>query len=466
MRHRHFLFTSIPVLALALCADLSMAQVFDLPEDDALWPSDVFQSAYKLIASESEMLALDTLQGEQRSMFIERFWKRRDPTPADPHNEFRDQFRERVEIARTRFRTVNIQDPWDDRGAVYIKFGEPDALENRVNGWYRPNSKGAQSIADKRDYGELWYYFDRNLALQFQGYLRSYELVPFVTGSGESQALGDYWENRHKIDTSQVAYDPPLGQVEHSMAATWYPFRRNDGNYDVYICSVFPVSAMARSIGRNKYRVDYDISVSVFDSALQSVFTNTSGRTMTLDGKPRGLLAQDDWGYIMKPGYYIVGCEVQSAEGSDHAARSFETWLVPYADTVALDLSPLVVASDVRPATAASSHFVRNGKEIVPMPNATFHKGQDVAFYHELYNLRPGGDGAYHYQTQYTLYDQNRNTEKVLLAQELTSPESSTFQAGRIPGDMLKKGHYILEVKMVDLSVGAERTALASLQVK
>ena len=84
------------------------------------------------------------------------FWKAYDPTPTTPENEFKEEFMRRVIKARAeygeewnyrRFRYLRNQylrsgwswSPWDSRGELLVKLGEPDYIEPvafNVDVWY------------------------------------------------------------------------------------------------------------------------------------------------------------------------------------------------------------------------------------------------------------------------------------------------------------------------------------------
>lgn len=64
------------------------------------------------------------VSGEQRLLFLHKFWLRRDPTPATIANERMLEHFRRVWYARRHF--SEAKQPWDDRGKVYIRYGEPN----------------------------------------------------------------------------------------------------------------------------------------------------------------------------------------------------------------------------------------------------------------------------------------------------------------------------------------------------
>jgi GWxTD domain-containing protein len=73
------------------------------------------------------------VSGDQRLIFLQKFWLRRDPTPVTPVNERMLEHFRRVWYAMEKY--GENQKPYDDRGTVYIRYGEPDhrGASNRPN---------------------------------------------------------------------------------------------------------------------------------------------------------------------------------------------------------------------------------------------------------------------------------------------------------------------------------------------
>lgn len=102
----------------------------ELPDKYKKW----MEEEVVYIISEYEKSVLKNLPtDEQRERFIKMFWKRRDPTPETPFNEFREEHYRRINFAnknyfegRTGWRT--------DRGRIYIMFGPPDFFETNPGG--------------------------------------------------------------------------------------------------------------------------------------------------------------------------------------------------------------------------------------------------------------------------------------------------------------------------------------------
>jgi GWxTD domain-containing protein len=71
---------------------------------------------------------------EEREHFIEQFWLRRDPTPATPENEFKEEHYRRIAYANAHFGSAGLSGWRSDRGRVYIIYGPPDEIESHALG--------------------------------------------------------------------------------------------------------------------------------------------------------------------------------------------------------------------------------------------------------------------------------------------------------------------------------------------
>ncbi len=71
-----------------------------------------------------EKLATD----EERAMFIQQFWERRNPTPGSKRNAFKEEFYRRVRYADVHF-AAGYPGWKSDRGHMYIAYGPPDEIK-------------------------------------------------------------------------------------------------------------------------------------------------------------------------------------------------------------------------------------------------------------------------------------------------------------------------------------------------
>jgi len=114
------------------------------PEERALY-RDI-----RLVASPEERAEHEALPAEGRALHATRFWNRRDVTPALGVNERLLEHCRRVAYAREFF--ADGQQPWDRRGEVFIRYGEPDHTSrfDDVKPERDPRMKG---IKDRLAYG-------------------------------------------------------------------------------------------------------------------------------------------------------------------------------------------------------------------------------------------------------------------------------------------------------------------------
>ncbi len=137
-----------------------------LPEVDSATLATLSFIDYFANAAEMEQFrSLDNPQG--KLLFLLKFWKRYDPDPKTPENEFLKEFIRRVKYADEHFTEGRRLGRYTDRGRIYIKYGPPDQVERR-------------SLAFGERDSEKWIYYQRGtmefVFVDMQGN-NTYELV-------------------------------------------------------------------------------------------------------------------------------------------------------------------------------------------------------------------------------------------------------------------------------------------------
>ena len=140
------------------------------------------------IASPSELSIFDQLNNVGKKNYIDEFWKKKDPTPGTPENEFKTEHYRRIAYANANFsRSSSSDDGWNtDMGRVYIRYGEPSEIERH------PSTRGEKPW-EKWNYNDIQggVYF---ILLDEDGY-GVYRLV-HSTMTGEVH--DSQWEERIK----------------------------------------------------------------------------------------------------------------------------------------------------------------------------------------------------------------------------------------------------------------------------
>jgi GWxTD domain-containing protein len=107
--------------ATALVAQTEAA--LDFPKGPAQWIMTADErNAWKRVKTEAEAADLVAL-----------FWARRDPTPGDLPNEFRDEFKTRVQFADANFKEGSRRGALTERGRVAITLGIPKSMATEAS---------------------------------------------------------------------------------------------------------------------------------------------------------------------------------------------------------------------------------------------------------------------------------------------------------------------------------------------
>jgi GWxTD domain-containing protein len=136
------LFVLGAVLGSAACTLYKLEQKLSPPFAE-------FLSQVRFIIASEERKTFLEMPDADKPAFIEEFWKRRDPDPSTPDNEFKTEYLGRIQRASQIFLGEGTPGWLTDRGRVYILFGPPT---NRSSSPMGNASLGRCS--------ELWYYGD------------------------------------------------------------------------------------------------------------------------------------------------------------------------------------------------------------------------------------------------------------------------------------------------------------------
>jgi len=151
-----------------------------------------------------------------RDRFIEDFWKRRDPTPGTPENEYKTEHYRRIAYANDRFATPSALPGWKtDRGRIYIEYGPPDEIDAHPNGgaYTRPSEQGgAQTVTYPF---EMWKYrfidgIGNNVILEFidKGRTGEYRLT---MDPSEKEVV------RHPLEREQAELSEKLERLKDAL---------------------------------------------------------------------------------------------------------------------------------------------------------------------------------------------------------------------------------------------------------
>jgi len=384
---------------------------------------------------------------EDRRRFIEAFWRRRDPTPDTPGNEFRSQFWKRVREANSLYSRDSPRPGWlTDMGKIYILLGPPDEVQR-------------DEMPEGRRGTIIWVYRSSPNVGGPRLLTGPNQVIAFAQdGTGEYRMtaepskMADVWEGlpdpqpptgtfkvqeawRRAFDKAYASYiglsDPiiraaggpaqesPLGATmllgrlqqppkEWNLTAEvttreffgGLPFRARAD----FFKTTGELTQVTLAVGISSRSVIYKSTplgeipvVHVYARILDSTATDLV-QALDHDGdfapaetnKSAGL--DDDLLFqtraVLKPGSYVARLTaVDNVSGK--SGTSDTPFTVPDFTSPGLELSTVVLARALEPVSGseASSRaaFVIGNLRVTPRLGAVFEQGEDLAFYYQVY---------------------------------------------------------------------------------
>ncbi|MBT5829707.1 MAG: GWxTD domain-containing protein, partial [Candidatus Latescibacteria bacterium] len=178
------------------------------------------------VIPESERKPYLAMQEVEQKVFRDRFWREKDPDLSSPHNLRKLIHFERVWVARQEFGQEVY--PWDQRGAVYVRYGIPD-YQSR-SGWTPTLPSTRVQQVKERIYRELYTYppegeligpvfpvrSDRGISIsqenEFAAVGQDEENNPFNDGSERNQP-----DEQFTNSSGQESYAPVTMQNDRSI---------------------------------------------------------------------------------------------------------------------------------------------------------------------------------------------------------------------------------------------------------
>jgi GWxTD domain-containing protein len=115
-----------------------------------------FEGPAKFLMTRDELAAVKTVATDADARaFVELFWARRDPSPATPRNETREQFEARVAWADQNLKEGQTRGALTERGRTLILYGEPKKIERPAP---RPTRMDTQNERDTTQNWMDWTY--------------------------------------------------------------------------------------------------------------------------------------------------------------------------------------------------------------------------------------------------------------------------------------------------------------------
>lgn len=464
-----------------------------------------------LVGAKSELKASREISEDEFPEYLRRFWDSRDPDPTSRINERLVEHYRRITYARVMFSRSGF--PWDRRGEIYVRYGEPDARTGAV----AAGIDGAASLPVTNAAADVIRERNREPNNPLRTRLN---VTPGLTSSPTSVApfKTESWVYvEHNLELFFVdqrgteKYDYPIEKLSRGINR-FHPRRlaealieRTPDNYD-YNYGGDPLDAAVDIVtfrdddDRTLVEVVYSVPRPALGHAADGLGMNTrlNSRFALRDADYRWIMAVNDTiGPLERP-----LDEVSSSPEADSAHVALLTFIAdagPYQSAfsirdqatrrIGMFKHPLAVAdyrgdslmiSDIKLSTGIAPTdrggvFVRHGLDIAPHPSRIYRPAQPVYVYYEAYNLTPDAEGRSVYHTQLEIKAKegekgvagrifssigglfsSDNDQAVIYTFEDAVKSDTAYKYTSINTDDLPEGLYTLTVTLTDPATGAQ----------
>jgi GWxTD domain-containing protein len=452
-----------------------------------------------------------SLADDEKGEFIRKFWKKKDPTPTTETNErFVEHFK------RKRFALVNFPDIispyYDDRGKVYVKYGQPDARhigklsmegikENESWAYEESIQKGltfdfvkkGHSYREVNDLSEaappgvdissIEGVRSRLYEERF-GFTESYDRFSLVGPEGINQTmLAEFQANRIVANREAPAesFVHELSGNKLSFVYNLAQFRTPDKNTRTEVYLGIPNNNLNFISGDNGLMTTLDLSVVALDTNYMELYNRK--KTISLFANNQDEIAnqlfihQED--VILQPGNHILALRIENPQGNSRNVYQNALTVTDFRD-IHLKLSDIQLASHIQ-VSEEKSGFTKKDLSVVPYPYTVIRRKKPIYIYFEVYNLTFNIGGVTEYTVDYsvellekkrgflskTIGSLFRKRQKVRIATSYNHSGSQSMNAEYFSIDMgkLSNGLAQLTIKVTDNVSGENDTRQVSFQL-
>ncbi|MGB9763782.1 MAG: GWxTD domain-containing protein [Candidatus Saccharicenans sp.] len=512
MKHKWLLFLVILISGLLIYSNYSLAQtkvkpkstkelIKTLPEKYRKWLEE--EVVYIISPKEKEVF-LSLENDRQRDMFIEAFWKQRDPNPNTPENEFKEEHYRRIKYANEHFGKESPEPGWrTDMGRIYIILGEPSYIEKYENLYdlyptviwfyqgmaeyglpnafsvvfYKPNGNGEYQLYSPIKDGpqKLMPHYSGDMTDYSQAYQSLVNIEPSVANVSLSLIEGEpLTELRPTMASDILLYqkipNAPIYKVKDTYADKLFRYRdiieveysanyidsdalasvyrSPDGIYYVHYL-IEPKKLSLEKDGGN-YQTSLEINGIVTDDNGQQVYQFNRRIPLNLSDdqvariKDRLMSFQDVFPLV--PGKYKLSILLKNFVSKEFT--SFETELnIP---EEGLQMSPLLLANRLTRSSqyrGLNKAFLLGDWQFVPSPRNDFIAADTLYVFFQIWGLTP--ELKQKAVLNYDLVKENGEKVKAFSRRLADYPEENVFYE-TMPLEGLSPANYLLTVTLND----------------
>jgi GWxTD domain-containing protein len=257
-----------------------------------------FLSKVRYIISGDENKFFKNLPDDKRDDFIDQFWAVRDPNPATPENEFKEEYFKRIDESNRQF-TAGREGWLTDRGKTYILLGTPNYVQNVDMDSFMPNRYSQKPYI-------MWHYDDY--------------VIPFV----DQNLDGDYKVEYYNLDNLadvQDAFQKARKYLSHIEGLFSYEFKYKKINGIPTIIFMFDLKKITFKSEGEKVEASLEISVTLKDSKFGDVWEAQKSHVINfskiVDKIPDVIKIEIPMSKDIKKGNYFCFTSVKKVEEKD-----------------------------------------------------------------------------------------------------------------------------------------------------
>jgi GWxTD domain-containing protein len=412
---------------------------------------------------------------EARSAYAESFWRRLDPDPATPINEFRETYEARCAQAAARFEPIGGPAWASDRARVFILLGEPQSVRRETAGllavekevWLYPTGDSASGIeipffrcpngAYRLDptcpgvapssVSNEWFRANAVRWLTFGTplYLRSQvnRYLASLAGSGAEPI------SRPARTPTPVRADEPEGSSPF-VDATYF-FRAQDGS----VLTLFAIEVPERPASG-------DATGTIRAAVTLEERLGAATRALLLDPPADGGRVYVGRSYLPSRSSHAARFAVQDAGREEIRVRNRR---LDVPDLSGFSASSVVPAERFGPA-GDDPRVVVGSEEVVPRPDAVFRNGELLRLYLQVYGATadprtsmPRVDVAFHFTC-----DAKPRPRAIRQPFKVTGAAGASMGLALPIGDW-PEGSYRVDVDLHDRVTGARATTAGAFRI-
>lgn len=443
------------------------------------WSKQWLEEVVPYIITEAEREVFKNLPNEvERGKFIENFWKKRDPNPQTPENEFKLDYYKRIALANKFFGTGGIKGWRTDRGRIYILLGPPNEIQRVMtssgsslygfhgpkeiwNYWGIDNPRLPYNLefvfVDK--FGTGNYVLDRGVRLGDAGPTQidinamhyQFDYMEIM-----AEAMRNPFEGLDKLKgiiTTQVTYD--LIPIDYEA----FHLKGLQGTTYIPLSVEIPYSSVTQKKIENEYYINLTMMIMVSDKLGSVVYErskdiNLKHTATELEGlKARKFQIQTS--LSLKPEDYKIHFLILD-NFSGKIGTLHQNLPVPDFSGDELRASDILLKSrghaEQKQGDTAEGRIRADFTKI-------FQQGEEMDVYVELYNLRLDPvTGLNNFKVEYIFLRYKNILTRIPSPAIKPTPEKDCRVQSSFRLKNFKPGEYVLQIHAVDLNSGKEIT--------